>query len=111
MDKKIILFILGLFLITSSGYTQNRGRSNRRNQQKRQLWRQRTLTEIDSIVWDMEGYLNQKKQEDRLKELQEKAGKFGTKEKVEALDLNKRFHSGTRRQQGLNQHHIHPLPL
>lgn len=103
MNKKIILFILGLVLITGPGFSQqNRNRNKGGNQQTRRLHRNRSLTEIDSIVWGMEDYLNKKKQEDRLQELQKMAGAFGDKEKEEVLDLNKKFRSGTRRQQGLN---------
>ncbi len=103
MNKKIILFILGLLIISGPGFSQqNRNRNKGRDQQTRRLFKNRTLTEIDSIVYGMEDFMNKKKQEDRLQELQKMAGAFGDKEKAEKLDLNKKFHSGTRRQQGLN---------
>jgi len=105
MNKRFFLLFLSLLIITGSGFSQqnrNRNRNKGRNLQNRQQVKKRTLTEIDSIVWDMEGYLNEKKQEDRLLELQKMAGAFGDKEKAEILDLNKKFHSGARRQQGLN---------
>ncbi len=103
MNKKIFLFFLSLLIITGTGYTQqNRNRNKERVQQERRQGQNRTLTEIDSIVWDMEDYLSNKKSEDRLKELMDKAGNLGNQAKVENLDLNKKFRSGTRRQQGLN---------
>ena len=103
MNRKIILFFLGIVIITSPGLSQqNRNRNKGREQQTQRLFKNRTLTEIDSIVWGMEDYFNKKKQEDRLKELQEMAGAFGDQKKVEVLDLNKKFFSGARKQQGLN---------
>ena len=78
-------------IITSPGLSQqNRNRNKGREQQTQRLFKNRTLTEIDSIVWGMEDYFNKKKQEDRLKELQEMAGAFGDQKKVELLDLNKK---------------------
>lgn len=103
MDKRIFLFFLSLLIITGTGYAQqNRNRNKGKEQQERRRAQNRTLTEIDSIVWNMEDYLSEKKSENRLKELMEKAGNLGNQAKVKNLDLNKKFHSGTRRQQGLN---------
>lgn len=105
MEKKILLFSLALLVFTiASEAQQNRGRNQGREQQQqaRRQGRIRTLVELDSVVWGMEDYLDRKKEEDRLRELIEKASQMGKLEKEESLDLNKKFHSGTRRQQGLN---------
>ncbi len=103
MDKKIFLFFLSLLIFSGAGYAQqNKTRKHGRDQQTRRHARERSLTEIDSIVLDIENYVNTKKEADRLKELMDHAKELGQQEKVENLDLNKKFHSGTRRQQGLN---------
>jgi len=102
MNKRIILLILGLLVITGTGISQIRRGRNMGREQGRHLGRQRSLTELDSIIWNMEDYINQKKEEDRLNELKEMAEQLARQEKEETIDPNKKFHSGTRRQQGLN---------
>lgn len=103
--KKYILWTLILTFTGSVGAyaQQNRQRSQAQQRGKqRHRMQLRSINEIDSIVFDLEEYVSQKKEEDRLKELMEQAKLLGSQDKEETIDLNKKFHSGTRRQQGMN---------
>ncbi|MBT3242057.1 MAG: hypothetical protein HN352_02830 [Bacteroidetes bacterium] len=102
MNKHIIFVLVMSLLIFSDAHSQqNRNRNKNRVQEQSQN-RKRGLNELDSIVYNIEGYFNKQQEQDRMRELLEQAKQLGRQDKVEVADLNKKFHSGIRKQQGLN---------
>ncbi len=100
MIKYSILVVLCIvFCIESAEAQQNR---NRKQQQSQQKGKVRSINELDSVLHLVEAYLSEKQEEDRLRELMEQAERLGNQTKDTKVNLNKKFHSGVRRQQGLN---------
>ncbi|MEA1877412.1 MAG: hypothetical protein U9N86_11155 [Bacteroidota bacterium] len=102
---KHIFLILAFVLVNVLNVQaqQNRGRKQQKSRiQNKNLRQARNLNEIDSIVYDIENYFSKQKEEDRLKELMDHAKLLGSQDKIEEANLNKKFHSGIRKQQGMN---------
>ncbi len=82
------MLCLGLFWGTLAGQTPRPDSVSIRNLEKR--------------IRELESKWHTKQQEDELKNLLEEANRLSAKEKAEKADISKKFHSGLRRQQGLN---------
>ncbi len=102
----ILLLLLGSQLLTAQN---RRGRVNNTEieilkQELLQLSQNQNLkiAELEKIIKILKEKIEQKEQEDEFKKLLEQANQLGKQSKVETTNISKKFHSGIRKQQGLN---------
>ncbi len=60
------------------------------------------IKQLENLIYDIKDKIDKKDQENQLKKLLEEANQLSSKEKKEKTNVSKKFHSGTRKQQGLN---------
>jgi len=60
------------------------------------------LNKLDSLIQKIQKKLDEQQKEDELQKLLDEANQLSAKAKEEKVDISKKFHSGVRRQQGLN---------
>jgi len=60
------------------------------------------IQEMEQIIRDLQKKVEKKEKEDELENLLKEAEQLSSKQKEEEESVSKRFHSGTRQQQGLN---------
>ncbi len=60
------------------------------------------ILQLEKIIQELKKKIEEKEQEDEFKKLLEQANQLGKQSKVEKTNISKKFHSGVRKQQGLN---------
>ncbi|MBA7560351.1 hypothetical protein ES708_01976 [subsurface metagenome] len=112
MKTKFLFFLLYIFITTGSILAQTGGESS--ESFKKELQQIRTelenlrqdytgkINELDSLIRKIQGKFDEEQKENELQKLLDEANQLSARIKEEKTDISKKFHSGTRRQQGLN---------
>lgn len=110
-QKFLLLFSLVLLLQTTHLYAQQNRRSRSTpieiellRKELNELKQAQTLkiNELEKLIKTLKSKLEAREQEDELTALLEEASQLGKQKKVEKTNVSKKFHSGVRKQQGLN---------
>ncbi len=107
MFKYLFVILLAIVLSVNFSHAQNTTSDKEIETLKKELQTLKEaqalkLEQLEELIRSIKTKIEQKEQEDEFKKLLEEANQLSTQKKEEKSNISKKFHSGVRKQQGLN---------